>query len=353
LAATPLPTGALPPPSPPEAVLTEGAHLIVAGPEGGTLVHWAAALVPAMQGALPPGTRLTIETLGAADGVTGANRFGARAAPDGLSLLLAPGEAVIDWLVGESRIQFDAGHWVGVLAGMTPAVVMGRAGTDGLALPAMPPGHPAKPGPRALRVAAGAPNSPDLALEIALSLLGIAMVPVFGIQGPEAQRAAFAAGQVDVVLLRGHQVPAQVTALRAAGAVPSFSLGAIDAQGRAVPDPDFPSLADFPALYTQRMGHAPVGPLFDAWIAMALAARLEFAMVLPQLTPAALVALWRRAGAQAAGALPVQARAEPLGVRILGEVAGTTAIARLSPDATALLALRGWLARQEARAPRR
>ena len=325
----------LPPPSAPEAALAEGARLIVAGPEGGTLVHWASALVPALEAALPPGTKLTIETLGAADGVTGANRFGARAAPDGLTLLLAPGEAAIDWLAGDPRAQFDAGHWVGVLAGTTSAMVMGRFGTDGLA----------SPGGHKLRVAAAGPAGLDLPMLLGLDLLGIRTTPVFGLSGAMALQSAFAAKKVDLVCLRGHQARDQVAALRGVGAVPSFTLGALDEQGRTVPDPAFAGVPDFAGLFTGRQGHAPVGALYEAWRAAAMAARMEFGMILPQLTPAALVALWRRAGGQAGASLAVQTRAEPLGVHILSDVAATAAIARVAPDSNALLALREWLAR--------
>ena len=47
--------------------------------------------------------------IGSADGVTGANQFEARGAPDGQTVLLVPGQAAVAWMVGDPRAQFDVG----------------------------------------------------------------------------------------------------------------------------------------------------------------------------------------------------------------------------------------------------
>jgi hypothetical protein len=81
-----------------------------------------------------------------------------------------------------------------------------------------------------------------------------------------------------------------------------------------------------------------------AWRATIAAGQLEVALVLPQLTPAAMVALWRRACAQAVGSAPVQAQAVAAGVRALPVPAATASTAAVMADGAALLALRHWLA---------
>jgi hypothetical protein len=170
------------------------------------------------------------------------------------------------------------------------------------------------------------------------------MEPVLGLATPAAARAAFAQGAVDALLLHGLRVPEQVAALGALGAQPLFALGALDDAGRVVRDPAFPALPHFAELYTTRTGGRVAGPLFDAWNAAAAAVRLEFGLVLPQLTPAAMVALWRRAGTDAVGMQGVQTVAQAANVRPLAGPVATTNTAVLAANAPALSELRNWLA---------
>jgi hypothetical protein len=322
LLAAPPPTVAVP--------FAEAPRLLVAGPADGALNRWADALLPALEQSLPPDTAIRRIEIGSADGVTGANQFEARGAPDGQTVLLVPGEAALAWMVGDPRAQFDVGHWVPVLAGTSPGIVVGRRSVlapDGRA-----------------RVAAAGPASFDLAATLGIQLLTPRMEPVFNLVEPGAARSAFAQGAVDALLLRGHRMREQRAALAADGAQPLFSLGAIDAGGQAVRDPSFPEVPHFAELFTARTGNWPSGPLFDAWYAVAAAAQLDFGLVLPQLTSAAMVSLWRRAGADAVAAPGVQATAATVSVRPLTGPTAAANAAVIAVGAPALLELRGWLA---------
>jgi hypothetical protein len=308
----------------------EGAKLLVAGPADGTLNRWADAILPALEQSLPPDTAIHRIEIGAADGVTGANQFETRSAPDGLTVLLVPGQAMIAWMVGDPRTQFDVGHWMPVMAGIGSGIVVGRASAlapDGRA-----------------RTAAAGPNSLDLAALLGLQLLGTRLEPVFGPVEPAAARNAFAQGTVDAVFLRGPRVLDQFAELASVGAQPLFTLGSIDETGQTVRDPLFLHVPHFAELYGAQSGGKPAGRLYDAWCAAAAAAKVEFALVLPQLTPAAMVALWRRAGADATAAAAVQATGASQNVRPLGGPAATTSTAATAADAATLLELRRWLA---------
>jgi hypothetical protein len=315
-----------------EVPFPEGATILVAGPDGGRLGRWTQVLTPALLQWLPPGTSVRTATAGAADGVTAANQFDARAAPDGTTVLLAPGDAVLAWLVGDPRAQFDVGNWVPVMAGVAPAVVVGRPGIAAL-----------RRGAR-VRIAAASPAGPDLPALLGIDLLGARAEPVFGLAEDEATQNAFVVDAVDAVFVRGHHVPEQVAALSAAGAIPLFSLGMVDDTGALVRDPAFPDLPHMTELATQLRGQLPSGPLYSAWQAAAAAVRLDFGLVLPQLTPSAMVALWRRAGSQAAGVPEMRALATSLEVRPLGGPSATANAASVTADAAALLELRKWLA---------
>jgi hypothetical protein len=313
------------------APFAEGARLLVAGPNNGALNGWADAVLPALEQSLPPDTSIRRVVVGGPDGVTGANQFEARGLPDGLTVLLVPGQAVLAWMVGEPRAQFDVGHWVPVMAGVTPSLVAGRWAV------------PAQDGRIRIAAAAGVTGL-DLPALLGCDLLGIRPEPVFGLTNPAADQDAFAQGAVDAVFLRGHGVPDQFAALASAGAQPLFTLGAFDEGGQMVRDPALPDVPTLAELYETRFGRKPAGPLYNAWSAAAAAAQLEFALVLPQLTAAALVSLWRRAGTEATAANSVQAVGAALGVRPLGGPSATAITAATAADATALLDLRRWLA---------
>ena len=314
----------------PVQVFPQGATIVVAGPDAGQLDRWGRLIKPGLADALAPGTMVRLDSVGGADGVTGANRFGAFAAPDGRTVLLAPGEAAIAWLVGDPRAKFDVAEWVPVLAGATPALIVGRP-----ALHALRGGHP-------VRIAIDHLDSPELAGVLALELLGARAVPVGGM-APSSLVAALQRGTVDAVLLRGERVADQLSMLTPAGVRPLFCLGVSNDAGNPARDPAFPAVPNLEEVYTTLHGRIPVGPLYDAWRATGAAARLVFGLVLPELTPPPMIALWRRAGADAAAALPVQAAARSAGLRPLPGPAASATSAPLAADTRALLALRQWL----------
>jgi hypothetical protein len=314
------------------APFPDGARLMVAGPPHGALNGWADAVLPALEQSLPPDTSIHRAVVGGADGVTGANQFEARGVPDGLTVLMAPGQAVLAWMIGDPRAQYDVGHWLPVMAGATPGLVVARQGM---------------PGPdRRLRIAtAGGVAGPDLPALLGCDLLGVTAEPVIVSPAePVAVRNAFVQGAADAVLLRGHGVPEQFAALSAAGAQALFSLGAYDDAGRTVRDPAWPDVPTFAELYGMRSGLRPAGALYGAWSSAAAAAQLEFALVLPQLTAASMVSLWRRAGTDARAAGSVQTVGAALGVRPLAGPAATAITTVAAADAAALAELRRWLA---------
>jgi hypothetical protein len=216
------------------------------------------------------------------------------------------------------------------MACVTPAVVVGRAETF------------ASGG--SVRIAAAHPAGHDLPAVLGIELLGSRAELSAGVVEDDALQAAFARNAVDAVLLRGHKVPDQAKALVDAGAVPIFSLGRRDDTGALIRAAEFPDVPTLPELFLQRRGAPLTGPIFDAWCAAAVASQLEFGLVLPQLTPAAMVALWRRAGTDAANALDVQSPAMSLDVHPLGGPAATANTAPVAANEAALLALRKWLA---------
>lgn len=310
------------------AARAEPPAVLVAGPDGGRLERWSRVVVPAVSRFLPTGSAVRITTAGGVDGVTGANQFDARTSPDGGTALLIPGAAALAWLAGDPRARFDAAGWLPVMTGLGSGVLVARAGPGRSTL---------APGGR-LRIAAAGPSGPEMAALLGVELLGAEPVPVFGLADPEAVRLAFARAEIDLVFLCGSRVPERLAALATLGGRALATLGAADGNGAATRDPSFPevpTLAELPTVRTRDR-------LFEAFPAVAWAARLDFGLVLPQLAPAGMVSLWRRACVQAAATPELHAAAAAAGLQVQAGL-GATGTNAILPGADALLALRRWL----------
>jgi len=311
---------------PPEP-FPDSVSILVGGPQGGRMDRWAAAIEAAFRQILPPETTLRQTEAGGTDGVTAANQFEARVAPDGETVLLLPGEAPLAWLTGDPRARFDAAGWLPVMAGLTSGVLASRVPAGGL-----------RPGAR-LRVATSVPAGPEMAALLGLDLMGIEPVPAFGLHDAARSLQALRKGAVDAVFITGPNAAALLAEAAAAGAAPLFTLGE-PAEDGLRRDPLLPEVPTGPELATALRGTPPTGALAGAWRSVAAATQIEFALVLPPLTPAALVAQWRSAGTQASQTL--QPRTP--GVRLLGASEANAATTAIAADPAAMLELRRWLA---------
>ena len=303
------------------AAVPEEATLLVAGPSQGPTALWADVILPPLTQALPPGTRLARESIGGADGVTAANQFEARVAADGGTALILPGAAVLAWLVGDTRARFNAGQWVTALAGITPAVIASR-----LPLAQLTAGQ-------VVRVAGG-PAGAALPALLALELMGTL---------PQAIPPRPNHADADVVLLHGREIAGQIDEAVQGGFRPILVLQDQAIGGSAGRNP---SLPDIPTVGEWLPPGSP-RPLATALGAAIAAVRLDTALVLPPLTSAAMVALWRRACAQVAAAPSTQAAGARFGIHPDADadaVASTAPLAAM--DAAALLELRHWLAQR-------
>lgn len=316
----------------PAVPFPDGVEILVAGPQGGLLGHWGEVVGAALGDALPAGTRVRTTCAGGTDGVTAANQFEARVPPDGSTVLLTPGAAALNWLAGDPRAHFDAGHWVPVMAGIAPAVVVIQSAVMPLRRD------------QTVRLAASSPIGPQLPALLAFDLLGLRLAPVFGLMEQNAVIAAFAERKVDAVLACGQNVPAQLARLQQCGGQAAFVLGALSGGEAPAHDLALPGVPTFVELHVALRGTQPHGPRYHAYRAAAAATQLEFGLMLPQLTPAAMVSLWRRAAGRATEAPSVQALAASVSVQPLEGIAAAAAATSVAANTAALLDLRGWLA---------
>ena len=299
----------------------DGLALLVGGPAGGALDHWASLLAPPLGQALAGEGLLRRVPTGGLDGVTAANQLEAQAVPDGDTACLLPGAAALAWLLGDPRVHFDPHGWQPMLAVIAPSVIVLRLAAR----------HTPVPRPR---LALSATSAPDIAALIALTMLGLDPRPVW--LSPEAGQAALAAGQVDALLLRDRHLPAQLAALPA-GVQAFCALSADPAPARDTDPPDFVEL------HQELRGAEPAGPLYAALRATAAAGRLEAGLVLPALTPAARGAQWQHASTDVAASLALQQVAMDAGLRLVGPTDAAALFTTIAADAEARVALRGFI----------
>jgi hypothetical protein len=298
----------------------ETARLLVAGPPGGRLDGLAAALRPALLRGLGSDAELEVRTAGGEDGVTGANQFQAwfTSEGDGTSLLLLPGAVGVAWLVGDPRSKYDFARWLPLLCGIGSGVLACRR-PIGAARAADP-----------WRVGLADPPGPAAPCLLGLDLLGIPAQPRI-VDNPAA---ALGGGTVDAAFLR----PDATGAALGAGATPMFSLGAPELPD--APDPGFPDVPSLTDLV--RRGPRAADPLARALHAASAAALLDYALVMPALTPASSVAMWRAAAAPLAGLSDLRG---PIGggARAIAAPGCLRVQSAISVAPGVLLAYRSWL----------
>ena len=301
--------------------------LIVAGPPDSGTAAWARLLLPPLAIGMARGAPLNIRYVGGEDGVTAANQFDARAMGDGGQALLFPGCVALSWMAGDSRAQFDIGHFLPLLALTCTNVLMMRGG---LAAP--------KAG-RPVRLLCGTGPRPALTALMALDLIGIAAVPVHAsMDAPLAVRNEIA----DAVFVHGSDVPGQMRALAEAGLSPSFCTALPLPTTELPPDHvlhGVPHLLNLLAP-AQRSGD----PLVTAWRGVATASALDLVLALPRVSTASSVAAWRRACRASLASDVIAQQLDSRSLQNLSEQDTAAAMRLLWTGAPAQLTFRRWLA---------
>jgi hypothetical protein len=296
----------------------EAATLLAPGPEGGAVATMAGRAAAALARGLVQASALRVAVLGGPDGITAANRFAASTVRDGPMLLLMPGAAAQAQMVGDPRARFEPRHWPAICGSVQPCILAGRGPDIGA-------------GTAPLRLALPGPSAPEAGALLALDLAGRDAVPVFNLAGPQAE-AAVREGAADAMVLAGLTAEAQAAAL---GLTPWF---AFDAAGHArdLALPGVPALGEILA-ETRRPD------LLEAVRAAGAALRSRAVLVLPALTSANVVALWRGAARSWAEEAP---DAPEAGARRIGAGPATALMTTLCASPEASLAYQLWLLRR-------
>lgn len=300
----------------------EAAMLLAPGPEGGTAHHLAIRSASALARGLVRASALRVTVLGGPDGITAANRF-ASSGGEGQTLLVLTGLAVQAQFIGDSRAHYEPRHWPGVCGSVQPSLLAVR------------PNRPANSGP--LRIAVPGATAPEAAALLALDLMERPGAPVFCPPADLTQRqatteAAVQQGAADGLVLCGSGAEARAAqlglrplfAFDGAGHARDQMLPNVPALGELLPDPARPDL-----LLAARAAGA--------------ALRGRAMLVLPALTSANVVALWRGAAQSWVEEAP---EAPEAGTRRIGPGETTLLLGTMYPAPDVALAYRIWLMRR-------
>lgn len=309
-------------------------RLIVAGSAETPCGTWATRLAPDMAAELgQPPFDLSFTT--GWDGVTGANLFDAQEQlSSASSTLLVPGTALMAAMTGDSRVHYAYQRWSPVLTICQPSVVVGHVSLHrslGVILSS-----------KTTRIAVSTPTGPELPTLLAFDLLALRPLPVSGYATPDAAMAALNGGLVDAIQLpMDAALKDRLSTLAAQGFTPLF-LNTVNQQTPTQADPALPPT--FPSVLLQERRTSTPAFLPLAWQAIASAASLKAALVLPLLTPPAKVARWRHAADACASKLGLQQIALANGQTILSGSRCIAAYGMAMPDVNVGMALRRWLA---------
>lgn len=258
---------------------------------GGAADAYGRLIARYLQPHLPGNPTVIVRNEPGAGAIAGTNNFDANARSDGTMLLVTSTSTQMNYLLQDSRVNYD-------LTQMTPVVVnplgmmvyvreeLGIESAQELSSVLDTP----------VRSGAHTPTSADLVQLIEFHILGLDVEPVFGLQRGDAKQA-FERGEIQISYDNPLAYSTYVEPMVESGiAKPIYTMGYVDAAGDRVVDPAFPDLPTFPETVVMVTGEAPSGPAYDAWQTMFFSRVMASKSVqLPRDTPPEIIEAYRLA----------------------------------------------------------
>jgi len=258
---------------------------------GGGSDVWARFNAPFLQKHLPGNPVIVVKNAPGGGSTTGANQF-ASARPDGLTALGTSGSTQFPYLLGDKRVRYEYKDWKMVMAAPSGGVayISSKFGVTSLKELGKLKGQ------RLVYGSQGA-TSLDLVPMLGFRMLGLEVQHVFGMKGRGEGRLAFERGETTIdYQTTSAYLKSSVPLVKEGKAIPLFSWGAIDENGKLVRDPTFPDLPHFEEAYEIVHGKKPSGIEWDATKAFLIAGfPAQKLMLLPKGTPDDIVEAYRQA----------------------------------------------------------
>lgn len=228
---------------------------------GGGSDKWSRFYAPLLSKALPGQPIVVIKNMPGGGSTKGANFFAKRASKDGLTIFGTSGSTQFPYLLDDKRVRYDYKDWNVVLGTPTGGVVyvsskLGINGIDDLE----------KLKDIKLKFGSQGATSLDLIPLLAFDLLDLDVSAVFGMKGRKSGRLAFLRGETNIDYQTSSSYLKNVLpAIKEGKAIPLFSWGTLNEDGKLQRDPTFPNLPHFGEAYEKLHGKAPSGKAFNAW----------------------------------------------------------------------------------------
>ena len=288
----------------------ETVELMIPLAEGGGTDTWARFVGAELTEALPGRPGLAPVNDDGGEGILGTNHFMTSAKPDGTEVLVSSASTVVPYLLGMHAVKYDFSRLRPVLANGTGAVVYARtaAGVQDVS--------DIVDRDRPLTIGGIAATSLDVTTLLAFDLLGADVRSVFGFEGRGPVNLALQRGEIDIDYQTTSSYGPAVQPLVDNGtAVPLFTLGQVDEEGRIVRDENFADVPTVLEVYEELYGREPDAEALRTYTdILALTYTYQKALWVPAETPEAAVELLRGT-AEELGADPVfeESAAEVLG----------------------------------------
>ncbi|CAI3922763.1 Tripartite-type tricarboxylate transporter [Commensalibacter communis] len=297
---------------------------IVGGSEKSDVGEWASQFSSVFTSSLQDNAPVPLRYTSGYDGITGANLFDTRIVPDGNTALLTSGNPFIASMSGDKRVHYDCERWIPILSSLSPSITIARQ-----------PFHNSIPDllkNRSMKVAVSSIIGKELPTLLGIELLKITTIPVEGLTDFSTAVQALKKGDVDVIQLSTPEAFAALPSLLKDGLHTFFSLDNTTTFG--------PKFSD---LYSQLPHYKTGNTLFEAWNALALASRMNVSIMLPMLTPSALVAKWRLNTSKLLKNEQIIDLAKKNNVIFQENAACIDTISKMCPQLITTMALQRWL----------
>lgn len=290
-------------------------QLIVPFSEGGGTDTWTRMMQPYLEKYLPGNPTVLIVNKPGGGGISGANYFHEKAKKDGTWIFAQSTSVASNYMLGDPRAKFKLEEFEPVLN--SPRGIMQYVRSD-LGVQNIKDlkgkidkikSHPIDK----LTFGGKTPTSGDLALRVALSLLGVEVNSVWGLGGNGPMALGFERGEflvnydntLSFLSNRKHMIESGL-------AVPLYTFGNFDNDGNMTRDPAAPEVPTFVEFYKAVHGKEPSGPGYDAWRAlMGVSVPLSKSLLLAPGTPKDVVEMWRTAVKKMLADKEFQTKAKP------------------------------------------
>lgn len=298
LAAAALAAGVAGAPNANAAVDFAGERITILVPfnEGGGTDSYVRFLAPFYERHLPGNPKIQVLNKSGAGGILGGNYFETKAKKDGTWVFALSTSTLSNYALRDPRVKFDLANYIPFI--LSPRGTMQYVRNDlGLQdekdisskikkMQSMPADK--------LVFGGKTPTSMGLALRVGLSLLDVDVKSVWGMKGNGPMALAFERGEFTVNFDNTLSYKNNRKKMIEDGlAVPLYTFGVLDDQGKFVRDPEAPDVPNWHEAYEKVHGKAPSGPEVEAFESLFhMAVTMSKSLNLPAGTPGDVVAAW-------------------------------------------------------------